>query len=68
MRPENIYFAKIASDITFTSLDKRNVETYPFTFFIQLPVESKSVIDDKNNSATRNTFYGPSDWESSSDQ
>eukprot|EP00957_Ditylum_brightwellii_P074951 5695854-Ditylum_brightwellii.AAC.1 len=68
MRPENIYCAKIASDITFTSLDKRNVEIYPFTFFIRLPVESKSVLDDKNNSVTRNTFYGPSDWESLFDQ
>eukprot|EP00957_Ditylum_brightwellii_P063008 4781946-Ditylum_brightwellii.AAC.1 len=59
MHPENIYFANIASDIKFSSLDKRNVKIYPFTVFIQLLVESKSVLDDKGNSVTRNTFYGP---------
>eukprot|EP00957_Ditylum_brightwellii_P073166 5561657-Ditylum_brightwellii.AAC.1 len=68
MHPENIYCAKIASDIKFTSLDNKNVKIYPLTFFIQLSVESRSVLDDKGNSVTRNTFYGPSNWENSSNQ
>eukprot|EP00957_Ditylum_brightwellii_P062737 4761164-Ditylum_brightwellii.AAC.1 len=68
MHPENMYYAKIASDIKFTSLDKRNVKIYPFTFFIQLSVDLRIILDDKGNSVTHNTFYGPSDWENSSNQ
>ena len=68
-RPSNIAFAKLHSNIDFTSIFKDHTNLYPLTFYVSLPQNSKMVTDKKGENPTQlTTFYGDNDWATSSSQ
>ena len=67
--PENLQFTKLSYEISFLLIDSINTQICPFSFFIRLHNESKSVT--KPGTTTNidlDTFHGPSDWATSTDQ
>jgi hypothetical protein len=67
-RPEGIMYAKIACDLTFTSLDEGNITTSPYSFFIRFHTETITVQNSTGNNLVLNTFHGDSNWNLSDDQ
>lgn len=61
-RPEGITFAKIACKIDFSSIDRNSTAKYPFTYFIKLDTETRSLVDDQNQTVEWNTWYGHGNW------
>lgn len=61
-RPEGITFAKISCNIDFTSIDPSSTEKYPFTYFIKLDTETKTLVDDQNQQIQWTTWYGHGNW------
>ncbi len=67
-RPEDIQYVKIACDVVFSDITPVNTQLYPFTFFVRLQMESRTVTNSTGNDVTLQTFFGPDDWASSTDQ
>jgi hypothetical protein len=61
-RPAGICYVKIAVDITFTDLDSTDGQAYPFTYFVRLPMENRTVQNSTGNDVELNTFHGDADW------
>eukprot|EP00978_Attheya_sp_CCMP212_P025966 scaffold84604_cov47-Attheya_sp.AAC.7 len=61
-RPEGIQYVKLSSNIKFTEVDDKNVQPYPFTFYVRLTMEDISVQDDNQNGINLLTFHGEDDW------
>jgi hypothetical protein len=67
-RPSGIMYAKLICNLSFTAADPSNGRTIPFTYFVRLPVEIRTVQNGNGNDIELNTFHGPNDWASSLDQ
>ena len=68
-RPANIHFAKLNSDIRFTSIDAANTQVYPFSFFIRLQCQTLPVTGPAGgNAGNLTSFHGPDGWAQSADQ
>jgi uncharacterized Zn finger protein (UPF0148 family) len=67
-RPEDIQYVKIACDVVFTDLTPDNTQPYPFTFFVRLEMDTRTVLNSTGNDVQLTTFFGPTDWATSNDQ
>eukprot|EP00978_Attheya_sp_CCMP212_P028529 scaffold98745_cov31-Attheya_sp.AAC.1 len=61
-RPEGIQYVKLSSDIKFTEVDDKNVQPYPFTFYVRLTMEDITVQDENQNDINLLTFHGEDEW------
>eukprot|EP00978_Attheya_sp_CCMP212_P035800 scaffold157897_cov33-Attheya_sp.AAC.1 len=62
-RPEGIQYAKLSRDIKFTEVDDKNVQPYPFTFYVHLStMEDITVQDENQNDINLLTFHGEDEW------
>ncbi len=67
-RPSDIQYVKIACDVVFTDLTPDNTQPYPFTFFVWLKMDTRTVSNSTGNDVQLTTFFGPTDWATSNDQ
>jgi uncharacterized Zn finger protein (UPF0148 family) len=67
-RPADIQYVKIACDVTFHDLTSGNTQLYPFTFFVRLHLETRTVHNSLGSDLQLSTFFGPHDWANSNDQ
>jgi hypothetical protein len=69
-RPADIQYVKIACDLVFHSSDLTpgNTQLYPFTFYVRLPVETRTVQNSDGGNLQLTAFFGPHDWATSNDQ
>eukprot|EP00978_Attheya_sp_CCMP212_P005060 scaffold11190_cov32-Attheya_sp.AAC.1 len=61
-RPEGFQYVKLLSDIKFTEVDDKNVQPYPFIFYVRLTMEDITVQDDNQNDINLLTFHGEDEW------
>jgi hypothetical protein len=61
-------YAKLSCDLLFVAINATNTSSYPFTFFVRLPTESRIVKNTQGVDVSLNTFHGPADWHSIVDQ
>eukprot|EP00978_Attheya_sp_CCMP212_P024650 scaffold77809_cov32-Attheya_sp.AAC.2 len=61
-RPEGIQYVKLSSDIKFTEVDDKNVQPYPFTFYVRLTMEDITVQDENQNDINLLNFHGEDEW------
>ena len=67
-RPNSIHFVKLTSDVTFTTVDPNDKQPYPFSFFIRLEQEQRTVQNTTGGDIVLTTFYGQDDWAHTTDQ
>jgi hypothetical protein len=67
-RPEDIQYVKIACDVVFSDITPDNDQLYPFTFFVRLHMENRTVTNSAGGDTPLRTFFGPNDWATSIDQ
>eukprot|EP00978_Attheya_sp_CCMP212_P044540 scaffold313803_cov64-Attheya_sp.AAC.1 len=67
-RPEGIQYVKLLSDIKFTEVDEKNVQPYPFTFYVRLTMEDITVQDENQNDINLLTFHGEDEWATDTEQ
>jgi hypothetical protein len=67
-RPADIMYSKISSDLHFDTIDANNTASYPFSFFVRLPIETITVQNSTDNDVTLNTFHGADAWHETADQ
>ncbi len=57
--PEDIQYVKIACDVVFTDLTPDNIQPYPFTFFVCLKMDTRTVSNSTGNDIQLTTFLCP---------
>ena len=67
-RPGDIQYVKIACDVVFSDITPDNTQLYPFTFFVRLHMETRTVDNSTGGEASLTTFFGVNDWATSADQ
>lgn len=67
-RPADVLYAKLSTDISFAAIDSTAVTIHPFTFYIRLQQETRTVQDNNGNDVILTTFFGPDDWVTRGDQ
>jgi hypothetical protein len=63
-----IQYVKITCDVVFTNSTPENTQPYPFTFFVCLEMEMRTVLNSNGTDIQLTTFFGPHDWANSNDQ
>ena len=66
-RPAGIHFVKLVVDLNFKDIDASHVQIYPYTFFVRLKSEEKTVQNSVGTDKLLRTFFGPDDWAQSND-
>jgi uncharacterized Zn finger protein (UPF0148 family) len=67
-RPADIQYVKVACDVIFNDLTPGNTQPYPFTYYVRLPVETRTVQNSTGADVQLTTFFGEHDWATSNDQ
>jgi hypothetical protein len=67
-QPADIQYVKIACDVVFSDITPENTQLYPFTFFVRLHMEARTITNSVGGDVQLTTFYGPHDWATSNDQ
>jgi hypothetical protein len=61
-RPAGICYVKISVDINFTDLDSTDSQAYPFSYFVRLPTENRTVQNSTGGDVELDTFHGENGW------
>jgi hypothetical protein len=61
-READILYAKLTCDLRFTEAGPENATAHPFTYFVRLPNEDRTVTNSTGGELQLSTFHGPDDW------
>jgi hypothetical protein len=63
--PADIQYVKIACNVVFSDLTPENTQPYPFTFFVCLHMETRTIMNSTGADIQLTTFFKPHNWDTS---